>query len=643
MLFDLISAQNYVTYDYLENNFEVTKRTIREDIKCLNDILSKEYHVEIQHQSGRGFFLSYESDARLEQLTSRLNMRFSDLLEIEDSMEDNYYRIVAYFFTRQGYGRMDELSNLLNLNPRSISNLLKEARKKLNRYHLSILVRPHYGMMLSGRESHIRYCIMDIIYRYSSELKNGSNEETLNMFKLNSDHKKHLYSICVEYIDETKIELSQTAIHKFIILLMVSRYREMNGITVNITEKERQLYDQLSHLVSIDVLCDKLERLYQTKLDENLKIFLGIYVLAHLESYRNNELIKEMARPVLNDLLDYLTEYGISADGGCRNNWESGMSHIIKQVVLISAFDIFERSPNTAMKKAVKTTPLSSSISELCHRFLETYLSNDLGEAVFVNLTLAIYSCIRNFKNIRRMNTLAVLTPGDKCYGESLKRRVLDRYSNIIRNIEVLSITEVYSGKLALFDTLLYCGNLEPIETEVPINKLKVDYFFTEEDVQRFYENIVVPSRIYKRAFAKLYEDDYIEDYLFTSMEDLIQKFIAPRSDEMMMKQIENFVVDEYGVFNRTLNIVLFTKKEENTFSKLLFLRNTATIKSVKFIRIFIHSIKLDGDLIKQKSSEKVIRNLTAFKDSDNDIIFHNRYDFYDFYINNDFIPLLKR
>ena len=45
-------------------------------------------------------------------------------------------------------------------------------------------------------------------------------------------------------------------------------------------------------------------------------------------------------------------------------------------------------------------------------------------------------------------------------------------------------------------------------------------------------------------------------------MEDLIQKFIAPRSDEMMMKQIENFVVHEYGVFNRTLNIVLFTKKE---------------------------------------------------------------------------------
>jgi len=222
MLFELISAQSYVSYESLENNFEVTQRTIREDIKCLNDLLDKEYHVKIQYQSGRGFFLACENDHYLEKLKTQLSMRFSDLWEIEDSMEDNYYRIVAYFFTRQGYGKMDELSHLLNLNPRSISNLLKEARRKLSRYQLSILVRPHYGMMLSGRETHARYCIMDIIYRYSSELKGSSNDETLEMFKLSGDEKRALFSLCVEYIDETQTALSQTAVHKLILLIMIS-------------------------------------------------------------------------------------------------------------------------------------------------------------------------------------------------------------------------------------------------------------------------------------------------------------------------------------------------------------------------------------------------------------------------------------
>lgn len=633
LLFELISARSPLSYDYLQNYFEVSRRTVREDIKCLNDLLNEDYLIQIQYQSQRGFYLVVDNEEDLEILKNRMNARFSDSWEIENSMVEYYYQIIAYFFTKASYGHMDELSNLLNLNSRTVSNLLKETKERLKKYLLFIEIKPHYGMKIQGRECHFRYCVMDILYRYSSELKNSGAEENLVLFQLDKEEKKKIYNLCLSYIHETGLNLSPTALHKLTYLILISKYRLSLNHFIDLYEDEKKLYKKFSDALKLNCLISKLEEAFAYSIDEDEECLYGIYLLIHLENDFQHPLIKEMSESLLNGLLEYCKQYGILKEGKSRDNWEKGLRHVIEQIVLSDAFDLFERSPNAAMKKAGKNSPLSMGIASVCCRYLEEKLNKELSEACFVNLILAVYSCIRQTKNIKRMNSIAVLTPLDKSYGESLKRRILDRYSNIIKNIEVISTADLLDERINRFNALLYCGDIETLNLSNDLFKLKVDYYFTEEDVRIFYEKIVVPSRIYKKAFGEIYLEDYKTNYWFSSIKELIQNEIAPCCSEETLKQLDYFTVNEYMVFNRTLNIILFVTKDRECFSKLLFLRNTGNVNHTKFVRIFIHAIKLDGDFIKLKTAEKVIRNVTCFKDIENNLLNGKYLDFYDHYI----------
>lgn len=643
LLFELISARSPLSYDYLQSYFEVSKRTIREDIKCLNDLLSEDYLIQIQYQSRRGFYLVVDNEEDLDTLKNRMNSRFSDSWEIENSMVEYYYQIIAYFFSKQSYGRMDELSTLLNLNQRTVSNLLKETKERLQKYQLFIKIIPHYGMKLQGRETHLRYCTMDVLYRYSSELKNSGAEENLVLFQLNKKEKEKIYLLCIDYIHEAGLNISPTALQKFTYLILISKFRMSLNHRIDIKESEKKLYKQFSKDLKLNRLIDSLEEAFSYSIDEDEECFYGIYLLTHLENDFQHHDIKEISASLLSDLLEHCKQYGIIKEGKSRHNWEKGLRHVVEQIVLFNAFDLFEKSPNSAMKKAGKNSPLSTAIALICCDYLEERLNRPLSETCFVNLILAVYSCIRETKNIKRMNSIAVLTPLDKSYGESLKRRVLDRYSNIIKNIEVISTRDLIDESCNHFNALLYCGDIEPINLRKDLFKLKVDYFFTEEDVRVFYERIVVPSRIYKKAFGNVYYEDYQTNYWFSTIEDFIQTEIAPLCESEILKQLEHFEVNEYTVFNRTLNIILFVTDASQCFSKLFFLRNTGNVNRTKFVRIFIHAIKLDGDFIKLKTSEKVIRNVTCFKDIENGVLNDKYFDFYDHYILGIEIALKKR
>ena len=228
------------------------------------------------------------------------------------------------------------------------------------------------------------------------------------------------------------------------------------------------------------------------------------------------------------------------------------------------------------------------------------------------------------------MNSIAVLTPIEKAYGDSLRRRILDRYSNIIKNIEVITLKDL--NHLERFNYLIYSGNfmLDTINVDIP--KLQVDYYFTESDVRNFYEHVVVPSRIYSKSFAKVESNDFISNYDFVSINKLKEDIMIYAKDDSIIKQINNYVIDEYSIFDETMNIVLFTRNSKKMFSKLILLNKKAYVGKLKFRRIFVYCIKLDGDMIKMKTSEKLLRNMMTIEDTD-EIVIPKKLDFYDYYI----------
>ena len=126
--------------------------------------------------------------------------------------------------------------------------------------------------------------------------------------------------------------------------------------------------------------------------------------------------------------------------------------------------------------------------------------------------------------------------------------------------------------------------------------------------------------------------NDFISNYDFVSISKLKEDIMIYAKDDSIIKQINNYVIDEYSIFDETMNIVLFTRNSKKMFSKLILLNKKAYVGKLKFRRIFVYCIKLDGDMIKMKTSEKLLRNMMTIEDTD-EIVIPKKLDFYDYYI----------
>lgn len=172
-----------------------------------------------------------------------------------------------------------------------------------------------------------------------------------------------------------------------------------------------------------------------------------------------------------------------------------------------------------------------------------------------------------------------------------------------------------------------------PLEINVSCPIYKVDYYFTENDVRFFFDYVSNPSRIYRRAFGPIHKKDYNVHYHCCSIQTIIKEVRDNTDDSLVIEQLDHFQISKHLIFNYTLNIVLFTKNKSKAFSKLYVLDHYLEYDNKRFNRVFVYVIALDSDMIKIKTSEKVIRNMMTIPDVKVYILSEPFIDFYDYFI----------
>ncbi|NCB32764.1 MAG: hypothetical protein EOM64_02590 [Erysipelotrichia bacterium] len=338
-----------------------------------------------------------------------------------------------------------------------------------------------------------------------------------------------------------------------------------------------------------------------------------------------------LARKLLKALIRELKDNSIV---GRRNQaeFEKYLYPVMIEKSIRTSFQLNEHNPNAFLKKAVIKSPLSASIGRICSAKIEKILSQNQGEMMYIRIALAIYECIQK-TNTTIMNDIAVLTPDDRSGGESLKHRVLDRYSNIIRSIDVLTLTDVLRQDMTKYSCVLLFENEKPLGLNDKVKQLQVDYFFVERDVKNFYEEVAIPSRRYERAFAIPKAEDYIRNCKITSLDEIKEKMIPQISSQSLIRQLREYQISTVDICNYTLNVILFAADDSECFSKLITLSKEMVYKERYFARIFIHAVCLNGNMVRLKTAEKVIRNLTQIEDTNENILTDHPIDFYDYYI----------
>ena len=153
----------------------------------------------------------------------------------------------------------------------------------------------------------------------------------------------------------------------------------------------------------------------------------------------------------------------------------------------------------------------------------------------------------------------------------------------------------------------------EPLGKEITIDKLKIDYYFNNDDRNALYDKLRVMTRSYKNCFGSLKKEDIIENN--SDISDLYSAVVYARElckeDPLLLKQLELIPLDGNLIYKDTFNINLFTNKDELKTTKLIKLNKAVRYNDQYISRILINIINSGNDIKNIKTIESVIRKMS--------------------------------
>lgn len=148
ILGELMGAKVPITSEYLASVIKVTSRTIRNDMKDLQAILEKN-GADIKSVRGTGYELVVNNN---QQFITFINEVFQDTAETSVGRPDSPEERIRYIITRlllsNKFVKLDHLADEIFVSRSTILNDVKDIKKILSRYGLSLEKKPNYGLRI---------------------------------------------------------------------------------------------------------------------------------------------------------------------------------------------------------------------------------------------------------------------------------------------------------------------------------------------------------------------------------------------------------------------------------------------------------------------------------------------------------------
>lgn len=152
---EILDKSGPMTADELAAQLKLSGKTVRSLIKTYAKEM-QENGFCITAKPGRGFGIEI-TDAQT--YVSGSKPQQGEQTGIPQDAQERIQRLRQYLLEKDGYSKLDDLSEQFFVSRRSISNDLREVERQLVEYGLSIRRKPGYGICVVGSETNRRICI----------------------------------------------------------------------------------------------------------------------------------------------------------------------------------------------------------------------------------------------------------------------------------------------------------------------------------------------------------------------------------------------------------------------------------------------------------------------------------------------------
>lgn len=278
----LIERRHSISIDTIAEKFEVSSKTVKNDIKELNSLFKGSALID----NKQGVYKIYIiNNTKFEEIKNNIYNQKEFLNSPQRRMAFILYKLMN---SEEPY-LTDDLACEMNVGRTTVISDLKKMREILANYDLDIIGKTNNGLVLKGTELNIRFLVLENLY-----------EMIYEEYELDEDVIELVKNITDEYQFDT------TIFDSFIHSLIVTLDRLLNGHTINtLSEKYGELLKSWEFTV-VNIISDAIEKRLSVSIPIKERIFLALPIIG-MNTPTNIEGISQHVK-ITEEVLDLVTK-----------------------------------------------------------------------------------------------------------------------------------------------------------------------------------------------------------------------------------------------------------------------------------------------------------------------------------------------
>ena len=529
IILELINFENE-TIANLAVTFNVSYRTIQNDIQQINSEIQN-YDACIITNTSNGVHIQIPDDYK-EKLLTDLN----DAACNEN--EQIIFAVLEQILYAEEYVKLDDLSERLFINRKSLSIYLKDVKKILSNYNLKLVSKPGYGLKLEQEEGALETKIRRLILF----CKHKNNK--FYPITFSDELCKKVESIIRKYSDEYQYVTTQEGMEELKDGILIAATRIKQNKMNEYGEEVISYISEIQEFSIAQKLVKEIGNILSIQYDVQETCYVARLLRAHrrltkddIEKLQNN--IRDELDELINSILNEIeSKFQINLHNDLDLYIGLGM-HLVPLISRIQ-FNVHLNNPiiEEVKRNYMLAFDMATTASKVIEDKFDIVLSEDEVGYLATHLNLAL---VRQNSEVQPKNILVVCSSGGGL-AKLLEYKIKQNFGPMINDIDTCNMYELRNIDMSKYDYVLTTVKLDYQPTKPT---LQISHMLTSDDVKKV-TNVLNETNSTKTLLDVSTNELFFNDIKAKSKEEVIEKICEKLKNKIPLQK--DFVEQ---IFNR--------------------------------------------------------------------------------------------
>lgn len=535
-ILNILKTNSVATSEAMAAQLNVSSKTIQNDLRKMNSDFNGK-GAYIQSKQSVGYALVIEDIDKFNHYLKNVTRQLTQLPTTADERVD--YILQLLLINSDSYIKIDDLAEQLYISKSSISSDLKDVRKVLAGFNLTVISRPNYGIKIRGTEFDLRLC--SAYYSVKSIAPEGEKSSI-----------EIIHSCVSSHLNDSDIKISHSVFRNLIVHIYVAIVRIKGGHYVSVDPIQLDAIKETPEYALSKDIIKSLEVQLDLAIPEVEHGYLAIHLLGkRFLEYTPGDDNLVISNEISDLVKCMLNEVKNSYNYDFADNFELTMNLSLHLIPLDTRMQYDINLKNPLLDDIKKQYPLAYMLAVSASNILEVHYGKPISadEVAYFALHFNLALLHDQSEKVMKKNILIVCSTGRGSASILVHkfRKEVGRYLNRIETCDVLNL-ENYD-----FENIDYVISTVSIPFKIPIPILEVQFFLDNNDI-RAIENLLTGNREFtlkeyfdERLFLPNIKGKTKEDIIQTMVNEIHQvKNIPDNFYDLVMKR-EAMAFTEFG------------------------------------------------------------------------------------------------